>query len=76
MTDADLELRRGATKLLRRHDNDVGKALVEFCHWLFAAPPEVFSAFLRASPGDGNNGIEGDAKPYLEKLSQTMPRVV
>ncbi|HMF13423.1 MAG TPA: hypothetical protein VKE94_13990 [Gemmataceae bacterium] len=78
--EANRELRRSASSLLRKNGNDPDKALVAFCNYLMdgATPPEIFSAFARAiaAHSDPANGIEEDARPYLVKLAQSMPRIV
>jgi len=78
-SDPDRELRRAAKSMLRKNWNDPDKALHSFCLYLLdeATPSGVFSAFVRAIASDtgADNGIEEDARSYLAKLSQAIPRV-
>jgi len=79
-SEADRELRRAANKMLRENANDPDKALRSFCLYLLdeTTPPSIFSAFAKATAShtDPDNGIEEDARPYLAKLAQQMPRVL
>ena len=79
-SNADRELRRTANAMLRENGNDPDRALSAFCLYLLdgATPPEIFSAFVKATAAHSSpaNVIEEDARPYLVKLSHSMPRVV
>jgi hypothetical protein len=78
--EANRELRRWASSLLRKNCNDPDRALVAFCKYLLdgATHPEIFSAFVKATAAqsDPANGIEENARPYLVSLAQSMPRIV
>jgi hypothetical protein len=83
MTDseADKELRRVASKLLRENANDPDKALRPFVAYLFdqgTMSDEMLSALARAARAyaDADGDMEKDALEFLVRLSQTMPRVV
>jgi hypothetical protein len=77
-SEADRELRRAASSMLRKGGNDPDRALTSFCLYLLDAPTGIFSAFVRATAcsTSADNGIEDDARPYLAKLSEMMPRVL
>jgi len=79
-SNADRELRRTANAMLRENGNDPDRALSAFCLYLLdgATPPEIFSAFVKATAAHSSPAsvIEEDARPYLVKLSHSMPRVV
>jgi len=79
-SDANKELRRIASKLLRENANDPDKALRPFTMYLLddGTSGGVLRVFIRATLpyADADHDMQKDALAFLVRLSQTMPRAV
>jgi len=78
--EANRELRRTATSLLRKNGNDPDKALRAFSQYLVddATPGSISGAFVRATAAyaDRDFDMEKDVRAYLVRLSNSMPNIV
>ena len=75
--EANRELRRTASSLLRKNGNDPDRALRAFSQYLVddATPGSISGAFVRATApyADRDHDMEKDAHAYLVRLSHSLP---